>query len=278
MTHNARGTVLTAILILTSVLTLAGIASTVLATSIDRNSTHSHSATSYPWWFTYRATGPPLSWYLATEAAVVAAVIAAVAMSFRLLRIFRRTASAEAYFFAVFLCAVSIESIRPFLALVAPGALGNLIRMLLSRALYAGRLFGALCLFISSLYVLGVQYARVETPFTITILVCLFFAYSLPLDSSEAVATPAYRLGDEGAVAAVFFSLYGFAALNAVIGRFRGQEQRGLVQAGAILLVSGGRDLLSFVTYPALAFVAVAAYVGGALLFAQRTQRRLFLM
>jgi hypothetical protein len=278
MTHNTRGALLTAILIAASILAAAGLVSAVLAVLGGAAGSFRASAVTHPWWFVYPEQQTPVAWYLVAETAFVAAIVTALIVSFRLLRIFRRTASSEAYFFALFLCALSVETLRPVVAIVGSGGLGTLISMLLTRALYAGRLFGAISLFVSTLYVLGVQYARVETPVTIALLLCLLFAYSLPLDSSEIVTTPAYRLGDEAAVAALFFCLYGFAAANALMARLRGQERGGLAQAGAVLLVSAGRDLLSFVTPPALSLSAMAAFAAGAILFASRTQRRLFLM
>lgn len=221
------------------------------------------------WWFSYGKT--PALYPRVAYAALVALLGASLFFALRLRGLFARTASPEAYFFLFFLCATAFEAFRVAAALMADRP--ALVLAVISRLVYAARLFGTLCLFAASLFNLEIRYSRLGTLLGIAALLGLMFAYTLPLDSSVFLANGLYRLGDERGAATIFFAMYLFIIANPSVTAVREQSAEPLAHAGAFALVLGGRELLQFSAGLVAAATGLAMLVAGCTLFVVRSEQ-----
>ncbi len=267
MTHAARLRLLLAAILLCFVLA-AGVAAAggLCARGVLRVPSIARRAV---WWFTY---GKAAALYpRVAYAALLAMLGTSLFFALRLRWLFARTASAEAYFFAFFVCSMSLEAFRVGAALLSDRPMVALA--VISRLVYAGRLFGTLCLFAASLYSLEIRYARLGTVLGVAAMLGLMFAYTLPLDSSVFLANGLYRLGDERGAAIIFFSMYLFIVANPSVTAVREQSPAPLAHAGAFALALGGRELLQFSGGIAAAAVGLVLLVAGCALFVARSER-----
>ena len=267
MTHSARLKLLLAGILFSALLAAGAVAAGVLsARGVLRLPAVARRAV---WWFTY--TGTPTGFARSGYAALLAMLATGFFFALRLRWLFARTASPEDYYFLFFLCSLSFEAFRVLALLLADGP--ALLLLLLSRAVYAGRLFGTLCLFGASLFSLEIRYSRLGTLLGIAALLSLLFSYTLPLDSSVFLANGLHRLGDERGAAIVFFALYLFIIANPAVMALREQTAEPLAYAGALALVLGGRELLFFSATIAAAAAGLVVLVAGCILFAARSER-----
>lgn len=267
MTHTARLRLLLAGILFCALLAAGVVAAGVLcARGVLRAPSLARRAV---WWFTYgkaSALYPRVAY-----AALLAMLATSLFFALRLRWLFARTASAEAYFFLFFLCAMSFEAFRVGAALMSDRP--TVVAAVSSRLVYAGRLFGTLCLFAASLYSLDVRYSRLGTVLAVAALLGLMFAYTLPLDSSVFLANGLYRLGDERGAATIFFAMYAFIIANPSVTAVREQSLAPLAHAGAFALTLGGRELLQFAGGTAAAATGLVLLVAGCALFAARSER-----
>ncbi len=267
MTHTARLKLLLASILLCAFLAAgAATAGVLCARGVLRVPVVDRSEV---WWFAYHKT--PESHFRDGYAALLAMLAVGIFFALRLRWLFARTASPQDYFFLFFLCSLSLEVFRVAALILADGP--ALALMLLSRAVYAGRLFGTLCLFGASLFSLDIRYSRLGTLLGIAALVALMFAYTVPLDSSVFLANGLHRLGDERGAALVFFAMYAFIVVNPLVMALREQTAEPLASAGAFALALGGRELLLFSASVPSASAGLAMLVAGCILFVARSER-----
>jgi hypothetical protein len=221
------------------------------------------------WWFTYAPA--PAQYPVVAYAGIVAMAAIAMFFALRLRWAFSRTASAEAYFFSFFLCSLSLDALRVLAALNTHGS--AIMMLLVSRMVYAGRLFGTLCLFGASLFGQELRASRLGTFVGIAALVGLMFAYVLPLDSAMALANGIYRLGDERGAALVFFSMYLFVLLNPVVTAVREQSATPLLHAAAFALALAGREILTYAPSAGGTAAGAAVLTAGCILFSARAEK-----
>jgi hypothetical protein len=267
VTHTARLKLLLAGILLCGLLAAGAAAAGVLCVRGDLRVPA--VARSVAWWFAYRRT--PDGYFRDAYAALIAMLGVGLFFALRLRWLFARTASPQDFFFLFFLCSLSFEAFRVLAMLLADGP--ALVLMLLSRAVYAGRLFGTLCLFGASLFSLDIRYSRLGTLLGIAALVALMFAYTLPLDSSVFLANGLYRLGDERGAALVFFAMYAFVVANPVVKALREQSAEPLASAGAFALALGGRELLLFSASVPAASAGLVMLAAGCAVFVARSKR-----
>ena len=96
---------------------------------------------------------------------------------------FRKTSSAEIFFFFIFLLVTSLEGLRLLILAVDLTSLPYENAVTLSRAVYFGRILGTLCLFTSGLFACGMQYQRMEAVLGLCVLISLSLATTMPLDT-----------------------------------------------------------------------------------------------
>lgn len=108
---------------------------------------------------------------------------------------FRKTSSAEIFFFFIFLMATGCEGFRLGLFYIKLFDLPFQLGMNLSRIIFFGRFFGTLCLFAAGLFACGIPYQRLELMLGGCFLVALSLATTIPLDSGIQGANLIYSNG-----------------------------------------------------------------------------------
>jgi hypothetical protein len=267
VTHVARLRLLLSSILLSALLVAGALAVGVLCLRGDLRAPA--IARRALWWFTY--TQAPAQYPVVAYTGIIAMAGAGLFFALRLRWSFSRTASAEAYFFGFFLCSLSLDALRVLAALNTHGS--PIMMLLVSRAVYSGRLFGTLCLFGASLFGQELRASRLGTFVGIAGLVGLMFSYVLPLDSSVPLANGVYRLGDERGAAMVFFSMYLFVLINPVVTAVREQAVAPLLYAAAFALVLAGRDILTYAPSAAGTAAGAVLLIAGCLLFTARAER-----
>jgi hypothetical protein len=267
VTHSARLRLLLAGILFCALLAAGAAAAGVLyAQGILRVPSVARRAV---WWFTYDKT--PSTHLPTAYAALLAQLGASLFFALRLRHLFARAATPQSYFFLFFLCAMSLEALRVG-ALLLAGRPALLVAVS-SRLVYAGRLFGTLCLFAASLFGLEIRYSRLGTLLGVAGILGLMYAYTVPLDSSVFLANGLFRLGDEKGAAIIFFAMYLFIVANPIVTAVREQSAEPLVQAAVFVLVIAGRELLQFSAGIAAAATGAAAFLAGCILFVARSER-----
>ena len=273
MTHSSRQRLLTTGLGVIGLLTIgsAAILALLILGAADLGPWLQYL--SHPWWFVYAAE--PAAVDLASSmAGGFVAIAAGLVLGWRVRLVFSRSASPAAFFLFLFLLAQSFEGLRLAGVLLAPTEPAGMALLVLSRLVYAARLFGSLCLFGVSLYSLGVLFPRIETLAGAAAALSLVYAYTVPIDLSVPLSTFLYRLGDEWGSAVISYALAVIAILNPLVSAVREREIQPVGLSVCLLLITGGRDLLAFSGSVLTAAGGVACFLSGCLLFARWTNKR----
>jgi hypothetical protein len=171
-------------------------------------------------------------------------------------RVFRRVNSAELYFVALFLVALSAEQIRVLQLYLYQFNLPVMYGTLLTRFVVVARVGGALSLFAASLYAVGIDYPRTGTISVVLAVLAFVFVYLVPVDSLSAGATLLHRVGGQSAMELALLAVGLVTIANYVVAGARGHRDRGfLIALSAACLVVAG-EILWFV--PSLPWLAAA--------------------
>jgi len=188
---------------------------------------------------------------------------------------FRKTSSAEIFFFFLFLFLTSLEGTRLLILAVNLRELPFENAAALSRLVYFCRYLGTLCLFTSGLFASGLQYQRMEAVLGICALVAFSLAVTLPLDTGGDLHELLFRNSLERQFSIGFLIIQLFAVGNYFYAGWLNNNRNYHVMALGMALVLTGRELLfrqsSGETGPLLALTGMLLLFLGTAVFGKRT-------
>jgi hypothetical protein len=222
---------------------------------------------SHQWWLTYHTASPSSAQYLWYAAVIFANAVFVFVIGVILKAFYRRTASAEVFFFLVFLFTFPFELLKPWNAVLSIHGGSILVNLVLSRIIFFGRFFGWAALFISSLYAIDIRYHKFGILLLIALLLSLTLASSMPVDTSTLLADFLFRLGDETAILFITLISQLLAVTNYFVAAYRRQNRRFILAAVAILLVIVGNHGVTFFGSPVQLMLGFFAGAAGTLLF-----------
>lgn len=223
------------------------------------------------WWFTYEFLS---SQYIHIWAFLsIFLILVFILISGIMLRIlFKKTASPELFFYTIFLFSFSFESFRILNIFFYFYQTPLYFCIFNSRLVYFGRIFGILSIFCSSLYAVEIKYQKFNILISVSILLALILAYSLPMDSTILLTNFLYRLGDEVGIFFLNYAFVFFIILNFLIAAIK-RQKRFFYIVLAVFIVLSGRELLFFIANPAMIIINLFLIAGGTILFSRQIDK-----
>lgn len=217
-----------------------------------------------PWWFSYLDPGPRDSLQpVVVIAATFAAAALGLAAAFRTWAVYRRTRAPVLPYFLLFLFTLGLECLRGPLALLVGGDGSLPAAIILTRAVYGGRLAGLLSLLVAGLHCIDLKYRNTWVLGGAALLVSFAVASSIPIDRTVFLAELLWKLGDEQGVwfANLAISLL---ALGAVVGgAFLKRSRRCFVLGAGFFCLLAAREILFFGVRPVRLAVGVMVLAAG---------------
>jgi hypothetical protein len=199
-------------------------------------------------------------------------LVYALTAGFLFQRHFRKTSSAEVFFFFLFLVLTAPESLRIFCLAVQIFDHPYVWAAYLSKAVYALHLMGTLCLFASGLFAAGLAYQRLESVLGICVLITIFLGPVLPLNTPVLAPNLLLGLGLTRDLLGIFLGMEVLAVLNYLYAaRFNSNRSYGFM-ALALALVFIGRELVFVQANPAQMIAGFLCLCLGTWLFGYRAR------
>ncbi len=209
------------------------------------------------------------SHYLAAAGIGLCALYSALVLGF-ILYSFRKTVSAEIYFFSFWVLSIGLEALRLLVFDFASGGGSVYWQIAATKALLFARYAGYLSLFASGLYAAGFRNEKLGTVAAVVLGISFGLATAMPINTGSFAPTLELRAGYVGinsilalAVAIVTVADYLYAAHSTGEGAYR------IVAAGAAVLLVGHR-LLTTQWNPFAMIVGFVLLVAGSWLFVSR--------
>ncbi len=196
---------------------------------------------------------------------ILLALLGGAFLAVQLRNLFWKTSCQEVFFAALFFVSLTLESLRlPILLFFIHDAPLEL-RLVLTRGVYLGRIFGLGCLLVSSLYAAGLKFGHLSLLAGVLLFISLILSSILPLDATGLARDLLYRLGDPQGYRFAEATLGVIVVLNfCAAGYIRGNP-RFLWVALAAAAVAAGRFLFEYGGSPlANGAGAVILLAGGA--------------
>lgn len=209
--------------------------------------------------------------HLASElGSILLALPASGVLVLHLRNVYRKTPSVEVFFLSLFYLTLALESLRIVNLLFFAQHVSIELRLIATRAVYLGRLFGMFCLLASSLYAVGLKYANLGLLLGAVFLLSLTLSSILPIDATVFTASFLYRLGDVYGYRFVDIAMGLIYVLNFAGAGFIRASRRFLWIALAAALVFLGRELFLHGTGPLILGIGVGFLLAGGTVFGRQ--------
>jgi hypothetical protein len=186
---------------------------------------------------------------------------------------FRNTASAEIFFFYIFIFAVIFDTFKIAFLVLPPSEITLTYGMLATKLVYFGRFLGALSLFSAGLFATGLEYQRTGMVFIASIIASATLVWLLPVDSTSIVPGNTWELGNfhEMIIAVGLFEAMG--VINFLIAGMKSETLEYRIIAAGLLTAAAGREILYFIPGIILPAAGYAALVAGTVIFSRQVHR-----
>ncbi len=186
---------------------------------------------------------------------------------------FRKTSSAEIFFFMIFLLLFSVESLRLGMIYIERAFLPFETGRTLSRIIYFSRFWGTLCLFSTGLFACGVQYQRIELILGIGFLVALSLATTIPLDSSITQNSMIHTNGleDKFFIGLLIIKILG--VWNFLYAGWINNNRNYYLIALGLALATSGRELFFYGQESLITGLGLLLIISGTILFGIKTHK-----
>ncbi len=202
----------------------------------------------------------------AAPAAILLVLLGSAVLVVMLRNLYWKTSSAEAFFIALTFVALTLEGLRLVILLAVARNVPLELRLVLTRLVYLGRIFGLSCLLLSSLYAVGLKATNLRFPVSIPLVLALVVAGLLPMDATRLAADYLYPLGDPHGYRFVEAALGILVVLDFAAAGFVRDDRRYLWAALAAAVLMGGRLLFQYGRSPlSIGSGAVLLLAGGGL-------------
>ncbi|MBN2443314.1 MAG: hypothetical protein JXJ04_18280 [Spirochaetales bacterium] len=223
------------------------------------------------WWFLYSDEAVNSGFLLDSIINITIFLIFCFIAGIIFRRLFKKIASPEIFFYAVFLFSFSFEGFRVFLLYIQLG-MPVYLGLLFSRIVIFGRFFGLMAIFLSSLYALEIKFQKFGTLLGGALILSLIIAYIVPMDSSTILSQLIYKPGDELSIFIANIALGFFALVNFFVAAIN-RNKRFLYIILASLLIICGRELFLFIVGPVTGSAGLTLLFVGTYLFYRHMDR-----
>jgi hypothetical protein len=209
------------------------------------------------------------SYYLSAAGIGLCSLFAALCLGF-ILYSFRKTVSAEIYFYSFWVLSVGLEVLRLAVFDLAAGGGSGYWQIVTTKVLLFARYAGNLSLFMSGLYAAGFRNEKLGTVAVVVLAISLGLATAMPVNTGSFAATLELRAGYvELNVGLVLIVALATVANYIYAARATGEPSYRLVALSAALFLIGHR-LLTTQWNPLAMIAGFALLVAGSWLFVSR--------
>ncbi len=163
-----------------------------------------------------------------------------------IIRYFRKTTAPEMLFFVMFILAIGFDIWKIGHVVFQAGQLPGHFSVMLTRIVQFAHLFGVLCLFVSTLYLTGVEYAKTGTALVLAALIALTVVYTIPVDHLTLYPNLVHKIGDASTIQMVILVLQFLTVANVVYAVAYQGSQEYLVLLPAVIAAIIGRELVFY--------------------------------
>lgn len=184
---------------------------------------------------------------------------------------FRKTTSAEIFFFIIFLVTMTFDSMKAGFALLAVQNVSPFYGVLLTRMIYFGRFLGTLVILAAGLFAHGAEYQRMEIYLGAAFLLSVSLSTAMPVDFTVFDGNLLYAVGNSRELGIVSVLFLAFGVFNFLLYAIQNRStDYALIGLGLALAVVG-REMLFFMQGPIAPIAAFVMLIGGTTLFGERT-------
>ena len=184
---------------------------------------------------------------------------------------FRKTTSAEIFFFMGFIISISFDALKLIPILISITNSPPYLGVIASRVIYFGRYFGTAALFSAGLFSTGIGYGKMELALGIVFILAFSLALTIPIDMTSLEENLVHRSTRGREIMTIRILFQSLAVLNFILAAIMHKEYSYLFMAAGVALVFFGRELLFYVMDPILIIVAFVLVIGGSTIFSERT-------
>ena len=184
---------------------------------------------------------------------------------------FRKTPSPEVFFFHFALLGFAFTSLRLVAIPMAYYTTSLFTLLPLTKAVFFGRLFAVMCLFLSGLFSTGLTFQKQGVYLATAFAIAGVIALSLPVDCTEFSLPLICEAGKTAGFSIAFYSLGVFAVLNYLYAAGLHSNRDYTFNAIAVLLVLIGMQLIYHFAHTLGGVVGLALLLIGTFIFAHRT-------
>jgi hypothetical protein len=184
---------------------------------------------------------------------------------------FKKTTSAEIFFFIIFLVTMTFDSLKAGFALFAVANVSPFYGVLLTRMVYFSRFLGTLAILAAGLFAHGAEYQRMEIYLGAAFLLSVSLSTAMPVDFTVTDLSLLYAVGNARELGIVSVLFLTFGVFNFVLYAIQNSSRDyALIGIGLALTVIG-REMLFFMHGPIAPIAAFVMLIGGTTLFSERT-------
>lgn len=180
-----------------------------------------------------------------------------------ILRSFKKTVSAEVFFFAFWLASRAFEPLRVLHLLLALGGAADQGMGFVDKLYLGIGIFGYGSLFVSGLYASGMRTERQVSILAACLAAGGFLAAALPVNSGLWDRNLMFKLGYGRLVNGFTAAIIGMTILNYLIGMRVKGDKAFLYAAGGLAAAAAGAFMLGRDISPAVSLAAVSAFLAG---------------
>ena len=184
---------------------------------------------------------------------------------------FRKTASAEIFFFTLFVVSMSFDTLKIVLLVIDATSLPPYFGVVVSRFIYFAHFLGPASLFACGLFATGMRYERIEIVLISSLLLSFTLAATVPIDMTLLEPWFVMRLGYSREIRGVTVLLYLFAFTNFLLAAYQLRNRNHLIIATGLALAIGGREILFYRIDVISVIFAFVLLVFGTTIFGERT-------
>lgn len=184
---------------------------------------------------------------------------------------FRKTTSAEIFFFIIFIVTIAFDSLKAGFALFSVLNFSPYYGVILTRSVYFGRFLGTLAVLAAGIFAHGAEYQRMEIYLGVAFLLAFSLSAAVPVDFTVTEFNLLYAVGNSRELGIVSVLFLSFGVFNFVLFAIQNASRDHALIAGGLALTVAGREMLFFMDGSIALITAFVMLIGGVTLFSERT-------
>ena len=213
----------------------------------------------------------PVTNFSALVVTLLAELVFAVAAVTILYFSFRKTTSAEIFFFIIFIITMTFDSLKAGFALFSVLNFSPYYSVLLTRTVYFGRFLGTLAVLTAGMFAHGSDYQRMEIYLGVAFLLAFSLSAAIPVDFTVTEFNLLYAVGNARELGIVSVLFLCFGVFNFVLYAVQNASRDHALIAAGLALTVAGREMLFFMDGSIALISAFLMLIGGVTLFSERT-------